>query len=538
LSYAEDTTSHTPQESRQLLPQMAAVSRLRIAKADAPELRRLLSRLVPDQVATTDVERLERGAFGQHMVQLRTGSFVLDVGARSGLMALHAAIREPTATVVAVESRPRLRAALEETIRNHDLPNVHLFDTIDPALEFIGSRTSSLDHVKVDHRQFSLALLDRLGQFAIGHLGGNFDDAMVDPIDVYRFSKRHASTFWWSRLVAANPVSGRGFLGPDVSIVVPAYGVADYLPKCLESLVNQTIASKEIIVVDDGSIDGSGDIADRWASRYPCIRVIHKENGGCASARSAGLSAARGEFVGFVDGDDWVDARMFNDLYVAAVSDNADISQCGFWSVDSGGRPLGRQHPAIEQRGLVRKPKNLLLEQPTIWRRLHRTRFLKAEKLDFAVDVKRFDDLPFQFESLMAASRVTSIPERYYYYRLGRPEQDVAVRDERLYVHFRIFERLREAVSVRGTSSIEAQLRRVEIETHLWALSRLHRGLKAAYAWKAAADIMRHRIILGPIDKLQIAARRSLWLAIVLIGAAIASRWQGVSARTSAGEAH
>jgi glycosyltransferase involved in cell wall biosynthesis len=534
LSYAEDTASHVPPEPRRLTLPIATVSRLRIAKADAAELHRLLSRRVPEAVAATDVKRLERGAFGQHMVQLRPGSFVLDLGARSGLMVLQAAIREPTATIVAVESRPRLHSALEETIRNHDLPNVHLFDETDAALEFVGRRTSSLDHVKVDHREFSLALLDTLGRFAIGHLGGNFDDAQVSPIDVYRFSKRHASSFWWSRLSAKAPVSGRRCLGPDVSIVVPAYGVAEYLPKCLESLVNQTISSKEIIVVDDGSTDGSGDVADRWASQHPCIRVIHKENGGCASARSAGLSAARGEFVGFVDGDDWVDERMFEDLYAAAVCDNADISQCGYWSVDSRGSPLGKQYARIERRGLVSKPRNLLVQQPTIWRRLYRARFLQAEKLDFARDVTRFDDLPFQFESLMAASRVTSIPERYYYYRLGRPEQDVAIRDERLYIHFRIFERLRETVAARGTSAIETQLRRVEIDTHLWALSRLHRGLRAAYAWKAALDIMRHRMILGPVDKLRIGAKRSIWFTVLLLGATVTNRWQGKSTGASA----
>jgi glycosyltransferase involved in cell wall biosynthesis len=527
LSYAENTSPDVSPEPARVLPSTATVSRLRIAKADPAELRRLLSRRVPDEVATTDMRRLQRGAYGQHMVQLRAGSFVLDLGARSGLMVLHAAVREPSATIVAVESRPRLHAALEETIRDHDLSNIHLFDAADPALEFVSRRTSILDHVKVDRRQFSLALLERLRRFGIGHLGGSFDDTQADPIEVYRHSKRLASTFWWSRPGATDPVSGRGCQGPDVSIIVPAYGVVDYLPKCLDSLVNQTILSKEIIVVDDGSADGSGAVADRWASRYPCVRVIHKENGGCASARSAGLHAARAEFLGFVDGDDWVDLRMFDELYRAAVSDNADIAQCEFWKVGPGGEPLDEQSDGIARRGLVLKPRHLLVQQPTIWRRLYRARFLKKEKLDFAVHIKRFDDLPFQFESLTAASRVTSIPERFYYYRLGRPEQDIAVRDRRLYMHYEIFERLREAVAVRGSSAVETQLRRVEVATHLWALGRLEPGLKAAYAWTAAADIMRHRLILGPISKLKIASTMSFWFTILLMGAAAIHGWRG-----------
>ena len=91
---------------------------------------------------------------------------------------------------------------------------------------------------------------------------------------------------------------------PLVSIIVPVYNVKDYLNECVESIVNQSYTALEIILVDDGSTDGSAEICDNWLKRDSRIRVIHKENGGLSDARNAGMSIATGEYVGFVDGDD------------------------------------------------------------------------------------------------------------------------------------------------------------------------------------------------------------------------------------------
>lgn len=98
---------------------------------------------------------------------------------------------------------------------------------------------------------------------------------------------------------------------PLISVIVPVYNVESYLPRCVDSLLTQTYENLEIILVDDGSQDASGSICDRYAGKDARIRVIHKENGGLSSARNAGLDAASGEYIGFVDSDDWMEPDAY-----------------------------------------------------------------------------------------------------------------------------------------------------------------------------------------------------------------------------------
>lgn len=110
-----------------------------------------------------------------------------------------------------------------------------------------------------------------------------------------------------------------------VSIIVPVYNVLSYLPKCLESLIHQSIQEKEIIIVDDGSTDGSSQLVDEYAKKEPCIKVIHKENGGLMSAWTTGVKVAQGEYIGFIDSDDFASLDMYESLYYKAVENDVDI---------------------------------------------------------------------------------------------------------------------------------------------------------------------------------------------------------------------
>lgn len=115
-----------------------------------------------------------------------------------------------------------------------------------------------------------------------------------------------------------------------ISIIVPIYNVEKYLEKCLESILGQTFKDFELILVDDGSPDNCGSICDRYLKLDSRVKVIHKENGGLSSARNAGLDIAIGEYVGFVDSDDWIDTNMYEILYSMAKETDADIIQCKF----------------------------------------------------------------------------------------------------------------------------------------------------------------------------------------------------------------
>lgn len=117
--------------------------------------------------------------------------------------------------------------------------------------------------------------------------------------------------------------------GEKITVVVPAYNNAPWLPRCLDSLLNQTYENLEIVVVNDGSQDDTADVLDGYAARYDRIRAIHKENGGVTSARLAGAAAATGEWIGFVDGDDYAEPGMYEHLLENAWKFSADISHCG-----------------------------------------------------------------------------------------------------------------------------------------------------------------------------------------------------------------
>ena len=114
---------------------------------------------------------------------------------------------------------------------------------------------------------------------------------------------------------------------PLISVVVPVYRVEQYLDRCISSIVEQTYPNLEILLVDDGSTDGSGEICDRWAARDSRIRVIHKQNAGAGAARNTALDKAAGELIAFVDSDDYLHPNMFSHLY-SLMKDGVDIAEC------------------------------------------------------------------------------------------------------------------------------------------------------------------------------------------------------------------
>lgn len=116
---------------------------------------------------------------------------------------------------------------------------------------------------------------------------------------------------------------------PLISVIVPVYNIEEYLPRCVQTLRNQTYPRTEILLVDDGSTDGTGALCDRLAKEDPRIRVFHKENGGSSSARNMGIAEAEGEYLGFVDSDDYVEPDMYENLYAAIEQYGVPMAQVG-----------------------------------------------------------------------------------------------------------------------------------------------------------------------------------------------------------------
>ncbi len=120
---------------------------------------------------------------------------------------------------------------------------------------------------------------------------------------------------------------------PKISIVVPIYNVEKYLKKCIDSIRVQTFEDFELLLVDDGSPDNCGEICDRYAKEDSRIKVIHKKNGGLSDARNAGIDIARGDYIGFIDSDDFIENDMYQTLYDLVKNADADMAVCGVYNV-------------------------------------------------------------------------------------------------------------------------------------------------------------------------------------------------------------
>lgn len=248
--------------------------------------------------------------------------------------------------------------------------------------------------------------------------------------------------------------------------------------------------------MDDGSPDNCADIVRQYAEKDPRIKLLQKENGGCASARQYGLERAKGRYIGFIDPDDFIDESMFRKLLSRAMVGSYEISYCGYKEL-------------YEETGKTRDIPDLLSSpykdgtvdpneiQPlmaflrvAIWRGIYRSEMLRRNKIHFYTDLRRFDDLPFKFEVFASAKSVVCVPEHLYYYRMARPGQDVAANDERLYVHFSIFEYLDEFVAAHGTKEMYDYLQIVKLHTHIYALQKLLPQYVKEYAVCARQDIL------------------------------------------------
>lgn len=121
---------------------------------------------------------------------------------------------------------------------------------------------------------------------------------------------------------------------PEVSIIMPVFNIEDYLPRCLDSIIKQTFFDFELLVVDDGSTDNSYNIVKKYATKDSRIKLFHQENGGASSARNYGLTYAVGEYISFIDGDDFIAPNFIENLYRAIKDENTMISMCGLECVD------------------------------------------------------------------------------------------------------------------------------------------------------------------------------------------------------------
>lgn len=201
---------------------------------------------------------------------------------------------------------------------------------------------------------------------------------------------------------------------PKVSVIVAVYKAETYLYRCLNSLVDQTLEDFEIVLVDDGSPDNSGVICDRFANQYPFIQVIHKRNGGVASARQCGIDHAQGEYTIHVDADDWVESTMLEELYQEAVRHDADMVICDYFEIKWKERYVKQQPASLTSDAVLRDVLSGKI-QAYCWNKLIRRSCYQDYHIAFPLGLN-FEDLFAVCTLCLHDIRVAYLGKAFYHY--------------------------------------------------------------------------------------------------------------------------
>lgn len=207
---------------------------------------------------------------------------------------------------------------------------------------------------------------------------------------------------------------------PIISIIIPVYKVEKYLDKCVRSVIGQTYSKLEIILIDDGSPDNCPELCDDYALNDSRIKVIHKSNGGLSSARNAGLDIATGDYIAFVDSDDWVENNAYEEMLKLADKSGAEIVCCG--AVKTDGEKDIEKCFCYYPTGTVCSAKDIVRDILTdkigsqVWRALYSRKCW--EKLRFP-DGRLYEDIPTTFKAFAKAEKTGFIAEPYYNYRMN-----------------------------------------------------------------------------------------------------------------------
>lgn len=219
----------------------------------------------------------------------------------------------------------------------------------------------------------------------------------------------------------ANDVAWEGFIMnlPLISVIITMYNVQKYARQCIDSVIHQTYQNLEIILVDDGSPDSVGEICDEYAKIDDRVRVFHKKNGGISSARNYGIDVAKGEWITFVDGDDWVEPDMYESLYKTATENNVKVSACLFYEDYKDG---SREQICTSKTSIFEGREEIFRAvvvdsalRGFAWNKLFRKDFL-MEGYRFE-EGKNYEDVRFTKYVILNAPSVALVKKHLYHYR-------------------------------------------------------------------------------------------------------------------------
>ena len=314
-------------------------------------------------------------------------------------------------------------------------------------------------------------------------------------------------------------------MNPYISVIVPVYGVEEFLINCIESILNQTFQDVECILVDDGSPDNCPEICDRYAILNKRIKVIHKSNGGLVSARQAGLKASSGKYIVNVDGDDWVEPDMLERVHIIAERYDADVISCAF-SCDFSGyikkdeEPLeeGLYDRAAIQSSIYPKllmDRDMMHVHSNLCGKAIRRKLLFDHQMDVDPGISWGEDLLCTIPLYLEAERVYVLSDALYHYRqradsMTKMVTDFTSRREALVI------KTIEELYVGSIPDMEQQLHRYVMAVCFWMLMELvkagDRKALAGFDQYIGDVIFREHINKAEFDDITLKTRVAMYL--------------------------
>ena len=226
------------------------------------------------------------------------------------------------------------------------------------------------------------------------------------------------------------------FFMHKISIVVPVYNVEKYVDRCLMSLVTQTLQDIEIIIVNDGSQDKSVEIIEKYLKENPTkIKYYEKKNGGLSSARNYGIEYATGEYIAFLDSDDYVETNMYEEMYNLAKKENADMVECDFiWEWEFGKKIFDKRREYKTKEDMMKKPRVIA------WNKIYKREILNKNKIRFP-DGLIYEDLEF-FLKLLPHLNIISYINKYFVHYTQREDSIINKQTEKIENIFKILDNI------------------------------------------------------------------------------------------------
>lgn len=306
---------------------------------------------------------------------------------------------------------------------------------------------------------------------------------------------------------------------PKISVIIPVYNVEKYLSQCLDSVINQTLKEIEIICIDDGSTDSSLAILREYQSKDNRIKVITKENSGYGASMNIGLDTAKGEYIGIVESDDFIELNMYETLYQKAIENDCDLMRCQYYFYNS-------QENTNEICDAPQVLKNIVfcpledttpfLQGPSIWVNIFKKEMIVDNNIKFLeTPGASYQDTSFAFKLFASSKRFMIISDALLHYRKDNEKSSVNQNHKTFLVNQEYAEIERFAKEKGIYTKLSKLIPKIKFNCYRWNYERLSKKLKFAFLLRSSSEFRKH-FFNKEIDKTMFSSNEYIKLLLVI----------------------